>query len=87
MELKSNIKKDEAKIADGLHILRQGTKDIPIHTCPCCGGDNVQQDGYCDGGMGDVLYENASCSDCGAVWRNHYEIFDVEVIANGVKKP
>jgi hypothetical protein len=30
--------------------------------------------------MGDVLYENCSCSNCGASWRNHYEIFQQEIL-------
>jgi uncharacterized Zn finger protein len=77
---------DEALIAKGLNLLRKGTEDIPIQECPECGGDNVQQDGYCDGGMGNILYENASCSDCGAVWRNHYEIFQQEIVVAGRKK-
>ena len=70
---------DEKSIATGLELLRKGTQDIPTG-CPCCeGGSGVVTDDY-EGGLGEVLKEILSCPDCGAVWANHYEIFNQEII-------
>lgn len=75
---------NEKKIAEGLALLREGTKGIPVAECPECGGSNVQQD-ECEEGIGEVLKEMCSCNNCGAVWRNYYEIFGQTIADHGDK--
>jgi hypothetical protein len=72
---------DEKKIAEGLALLREGTKDMPTD-CPHCGSTDVSTDDH-DGGCGDVLKETCSCNECGSVWENHYEIFQQKIIEDG----
>jgi DNA-directed RNA polymerase subunit M/transcription elongation factor TFIIS len=79
MERQSDNQNAAENIAKGLELLRQGTKDIPVGECPKCGSNEVSTDDY-DGGLGDVLYETCSCDTCGAVWKNHYEVFEQTIV-------
>lgn len=75
---------DEAKIAAGLALLREGMEGIGGE-CPCCGSVEVQCNDY-EGGHGDILYEKASCTECGASWKNHYEIFNRELLEGSTSR-
>jgi DNA-directed RNA polymerase subunit M/transcription elongation factor TFIIS len=75
---------DEALIAKGLELLRKGTADIPQMQCPECGSEDITVDEH-SGGMGEVLYEYCVCNACGASWKNHYEIFQQELLEGSTK--